>query len=87
MQKFQAKKKKKKKKKEILLNSAIFYGWWIDSGIYTVYGEINSYYSFNWNDLIVCTHNVDTLNIYMKKFDAICFCVTRTMLFLHFDSW
>ena len=36
-----------------------------------MYGEINLYQSFYWNHLILCIHNVDTLNICMKKFDVI----------------
>ena len=30
-------------------------------------GPINSYYSFGWNNLILCLYNVDTLNICMKE--------------------
>ena len=33
--------------------------------------EINLYHSFCWNNLILCLHNIDTLNICVKKFDAI----------------
>ena len=36
-----------------------------------MHGEINLYQSFYWSHLILCIHNVDTLNICMKKFDAI----------------
>ena len=36
-----------------------------------MHGEISLYQSFHWNHLILCMHNVDTLNICMKKFDAI----------------
>ena len=32
------------------------------------YLPINSYHSFLWNNLILCLYNVDTFNIYMKKF-------------------
>ena len=31
-----------------------------------LHGPINSYYSFWWNNLILCQYNVDTLNICMK---------------------
>ena len=31
---------------------------------------INSYYSFWWNNLILCRYNVDTLNICMKEFGS-----------------
>ena len=31
---------------------------------------INSYYSFLWNNLILCRYNVDTLNICMKEFGS-----------------
>ena len=31
-------------------------------------GPINSYYSFWWNNLILCLYNGDTLNICMKEF-------------------
>ena len=36
-----------------------------------MYGEFNLFHSFYWNILILCIHNVDTLDICMKKFDAI----------------
>ena len=32
-----------------------------------LHGPINSYYSFWWNNLILCLYNVDTLNICMKE--------------------
>ena len=32
-----------------------------------LHGPINSYYSFGWNNLILCLYNVDTLNICMKE--------------------
>ena len=32
-----------------------------------LHGPINSYYSFWWNNLILCIYNVDTLNICMKE--------------------
>ena len=32
--------------------------------------EINFYHSFYWSYLIICLHNIDTLNICMKKFYA-----------------
>ena len=32
-----------------------------------LHGLINSYYSFGWNNLILCLYNVDTLNICMKE--------------------
>ena len=38
---------------------------------YYMHGEINLYQSFYWSHLILCIHNVDTLNICMKKIDAI----------------
>ena len=37
---------------------------------YCKYGPINSYHSFWWSNLIFCLHNVDTLNICMKKFGS-----------------
>ena len=36
----------------------------------TVYGPINSYHSFRWNNLILFLYNVDTLNICMKEFSS-----------------
>ena len=33
-------------------------------------GEINLYHGFYWIHLILCIHNVDSLNICMKKYDA-----------------
>ena len=35
--------------------------------IWCRHGPINSYYSFRWNNLILCLYNVDTLNICMKE--------------------
>ena len=35
-----------------------------------LHGRINSYYSFWWNNLILCQYNVDTLNICMKEFGS-----------------
>ena len=35
-----------------------------------LHGLINSYYSFWWNNLILCRYNVDTLNICMKEFGS-----------------
>ena len=32
-----------------------------------LHGPINCYYSFGWNNLILCLYNVDTLNICMKE--------------------
>ena len=32
------------------------------------YRPINSYYSFSWNNLILCLHDVHSLDICMKKF-------------------
>ena len=32
-----------------------------------LHGPINSYYSFGWNNLILCLYNVDTLNICMME--------------------
>ena len=32
-----------------------------------LHGLINSYYSFWWNNLILCRYNIDTLNICMKE--------------------
>ena len=32
-----------------------------------LHGPINSYYSFWWNNLILCLYNIDTLNICMKE--------------------
>ena len=36
-----------------------------------MYGECNLFHSFYWNILILCIHNVDTLDICTNKFDAI----------------
>ena len=33
-----------------------------------LHGLINSYYSFWWNNLILCRYNADTLNICLKEF-------------------
>ena len=35
-----------------------------------LHGSINSYYSFWWNNLILCQYNVDTLKICMKEFGS-----------------
>ena len=35
-----------------------------------LHGLINSYYSFWWNNLILCGYNADTLNICMKEFGS-----------------
>ena len=35
-----------------------------------LHGLINSYYSFWWNNLILCRYNADTLNIFMKEFGS-----------------
>ena len=35
-----------------------------------LHGPINSYYSFWWNNLVLCWYNVDTLNICMKEFGS-----------------
>ena len=35
-----------------------------------LHGLINSYYSFWWNNLILCQYNADTLNICMKEFGS-----------------
>ena len=35
-----------------------------------LHGLINSYYSFLWNNLILCRYNADTLNICMKEFGS-----------------
>ena len=33
-----------------------------------IHGPINSYYSFSWNNLIFCLHDVHQLDICMRKF-------------------
>ena len=33
-----------------------------------LHGPINFYHSFRWSNLILCLHNVDTLNICIKEF-------------------
>ena len=38
--------------------------------IWCRHGPINSYYSFWWNNLILCLFNVDSLNICMKEFGS-----------------
>ena len=35
-----------------------------------LHGLTNSYYSFWWNNLILCRYNADTLNICMKEFGS-----------------
>ena len=35
-----------------------------------LHGLINSYYSFWWNNLILCRYNADTLNICMREFGS-----------------
>ena len=35
-----------------------------------LHGPINSYHSFQWNNLILFLYNVDTLNKCMKEFDS-----------------
>ena len=35
-----------------------------------LHGPFNSYYSFWWNNLILCRYNVDTLNICMEEFGS-----------------
>ena len=44
-------------------------------------GEINLYHSFCWNNLILCLHNIDTLNICVKKLDA------KILIFWQNDSF
>ena len=53
-----------------------------------LHGLINFYHSFWWNNLILCPHNIDTLNICMKAFgsDKIIFdkmTAVRTMTIFH----
>ena len=38
--------------------------------LYAIHGQINSYHSFWWNNLILFLYNVDTLNICMKEFGS-----------------
>ena len=38
--------------------------WWC------LHGQINFYHSFEWNNLILCLYNVNTLNICMKEFGS-----------------
>ena len=45
------------------------------------HGQIKSYYSFWWSNLILCRHNVDTLNICTKEF-IIFVCTDSTEIFL-----
>ena len=45
-----------------------------------LHGPINSYYSFWWNNLILCRYNVDTLNICMKEFGSQKIIVTKWQL-------
>ena len=35
-----------------------------------LYGPINSYHSFELNNLILCIYNVETFNICMKEFGS-----------------
>ena len=53
-----------------------------------MHGEINLYQSLYLSHLILCIHNVNTLNICMKKFDAIKSYFDKIELsnFLHFVS-
>ena len=57
---------------------AFVYAWivplWADR-------QIKSYYSFWWSNLILCRHNVDTLNICTKEF-IIFVCTDSTEIFL-----
>ena len=46
-----------------LIRVLYMHGW-------CLHGLINSYYSFWWNNLILCLYNVDTLNICMKEFGS-----------------
>ena len=41
--------------------------WLLYMHRWCLHGPINSYYSFWWNNLILCQYNVDTLNICMKE--------------------
>ena len=45
-----------------------------------LHGLINSYYSFWWNNLILCRYNADTLNICMKEFGSQKFFLTKWQL-------
>ena len=45
-----------------------------------LHGLINSYYSFWWNNLILCRYNADTLNICMKEFGSHNFFLTKWQL-------
>ena len=47
-----------------LIRCLYMHRWWLR-------GPINSYYSFWWNNLILCLYNIDTLNICMKVMSVI----------------
>ena len=44
--------------------------WLLYMHRWCLHGPINSYYSFWWNNLILCRYNADTLNICMKEFGS-----------------
>ena len=44
--------------------------WLLYMHRWCLHGLINSYYSFWWNNLILCLYNVDTLNIFMMEFTS-----------------
>ena len=51
-----------------------------------MHGEISFYQNFYWSLLILCKHNVDTLNICMKKFDAKRFELSHYFNTLHLNK-
>ena len=46
-----------------------------------LHGLINYYYSFWWNNLILCRYNADTLNICMKEFGS------QKIIFTKWQLW
>ena len=44
--------------------------WLLYTYRWCLHGPINSYYSFWWNNLILCQYNVDTLNICIKEYGS-----------------
>ena len=52
-----------------------------------LHGLINSYYSFWWNNLILCRYNADILNICMKEFGSQKIILTKWQLYYSLNGF
>ena len=55
--------------------------WLLYMHRWCLHGLINYYYSFWWNNLILCRYNADTLNICMKEFGS------QKIIFTKWQLW